>query len=212
VYPGTSPRDAQDREDAECAIGFEAARLAAGKNPSSGSIRLPLLYLRQTEAQRKKVLSKVHVRLNKRLAAARMTWPFLRQVVLKHQGLKTAPLTIAALAEKYRTDAAESRPGNVQGRALRPSYEVLHLAIGLELLLEMGLGRNSSSSSEEVVKALLSEADSSGGALGRMRYEFLLKPDLPVGLVELSEIAARLMAQAPKLREATKKLIRFTAS
>jgi hypothetical protein len=94
VYPGTSPRDAQDREDAECAIGFEAARLAAGKNPSSGSIRLPLLYLRQTEAQRKKVLSKVHVRLNKRLAAARMTWPFLRQVVLKHQGLKTAPLRV----------------------------------------------------------------------------------------------------------------------
>jgi hypothetical protein len=211
LYPGSDPRDAQGRQESECAVGFEAARLAASNTTRTQALVLPPLYLRLNEAVRGRILRKANDRLQHRLIAARMVWPFLRQVVLEHMGAEADPQTIAALAEKYRVEAGESDPINVQSRVLRPSYRVLHLAVGLERLLAIGVGRDPLPSVEEVRLALLSKADFPSGVAKLMSYEFLLNPAFTVGLLELSEVVASLVALAPRLRGAERQLIRFVA-
>ena len=193
------------------AVGFEAARLAASNTTRTQPLILPPQVLRSDEAQRRRILRKANSLLQDRLVAARMMWPLLRQAVLEYLGNEADPLTIATLAEKYRVEAGESDPINLQSRVLRPSYPTLHLAIGLERLLAIGVGRHPLPSGKEVLLALLSKAEFPGGVAKLMSYEFLLNPTFTLGLLELSEVVASLVALAPRLRGAQRQLIRFVA-
>jgi hypothetical protein len=101
IYP--APEDERDRRDVRRAIGFEAVRSWACKNPDAPPIPMPPEYLIQTEQERHRILRKASTRLGSRLAAVRIAWPLLIAVAVKQPNKKAKRLTIAARAESARS-------------------------------------------------------------------------------------------------------------
>jgi hypothetical protein len=163
LYPGIGPEHEPNRVNAERAIGLEALRRR--ENQRKGplpDIKVPSHYFRQSDAERKRFLAKIHTEFSKRLSAAQIALPLILQIFAKDplsleerlkaagipqpllgqltaeqrlilvKGGKPVQLTIEKLAEKHFKDTESS---NGQARTLRPSYPVLHMAVVLELTL-----------------------------------------------------------------------------
>lgn len=196
VHFKTNPQEEQERLRIERAIGFEALRRGGKlKGLGKSQIPAPLHYISQPEAERNRALRKVDTELKRRRTAARIAKPFLLQVAVETQlnleaEGQTVPLTIKALSELYQRDAGESEATNVQSRAWRPSFPVLHMAIALEMLVSM--------SREE------------GYALSV--FEHTLAPGFAKRMLAVGQGAAKLIVLAPELQGAASQLIRFRAA
>jgi hypothetical protein len=191
IYPGIGPQAEQDRLNAERAIGFEAFK--RGGNLPASDVLIPRHYVSLSDAERQRILRKANTQLGKRLAAARIAMPFLWQLAFNQElilaeGGQAVPLTIKNLSEKYHADAGEADTTNVQGRAFRPSFPVLHMAIALELLL---------SYCRRILGCRLSI------------YDLPLRSRFMEGMMLGGKEVEKLIALAPELQGAARQLIRF---
>ena len=147
VHPQAGPQEEQTRLKVERAIGYEALRRGGKlKHWRASQIAVPAHYISQPGVERARALREVDTELKRRLVAAQIARAFLKQLTgetpfyLETEGRKV-PLTIKALSELYQRDAGESEATNVQSRAWRPSFPVLHIAIALEMLVSLARER-----------------------------------------------------------------------
>jgi hypothetical protein len=195
VHPKTGPQEEQERLKIERAIGFEALKRSGKLKHWRGlQIAVPPHYISQPELERARALRKVDTELKRRRVAARIAMPLLvqfaveRPLNLEAEG-RTVSLKIKALSELYQRDAGESEATNVQTRAWRPSFPVLHMAIALEILVSLARER--------------------GYPLSV--FEHTLFPGFAKCMLAVAQEAATLIVQIPELQGAATQLVSFRA-
>jgi len=208
------PRDEASRRKAECALGYEAVRLAAHRNSQGPEIPVPRAYLAfSDDPKRNKILDEVFKRLSERATAGHFTRLLIRNLLLQ-QGGAIASSTIAAALNEYFDNKAATKADvkNFQTRILRPSYPVLHLAIVLEGSLALLYQRQAGY--VPVLEDVSLQLISSKGRVGGLNplatvYDFLLDQESVAALLMGAQAAAGLIAQTPALAGAARRLIRF---
>ena len=133
AYPGESTRDDERRRGAYTSLCACVLR-AQAETDSNWATRpqsIKPVYMSQTERAQNQGLGTLPRRLRDRMIAARMAYPFLRDVETGEvpelpPGVKR--LSINAMSQLVLEDAGYSDPENVETRIWRPSRPVIHLA------------------------------------------------------------------------------------
>jgi len=133
AYPGESTRDDERRRGAYTSLCACVLR-AQAETDSNWATRpqsIKPVYMSQTERAQNQGLGTLRRRLRDRMIAARMAYPFLRDVETGEvpelpPGVKR--LSINAMSQLVLEDAGYSDPENVETRIWRPSRPVIHLA------------------------------------------------------------------------------------
>jgi hypothetical protein len=180
AYPGESKDDDEQRSRVHACLCACTLRARSETDPdwaTSPQLVKPI-YTLQSERDCVRCLRQLKRRLRDRMVAARMAYPFLREVDTG-EAPELPPsvkrLSINAMSELVLEDAGYNEPENVETRIWRPSRPVIHLASAVHGYLHLhaeieALGLAPLLTRRDVIEYVIRSAEHCESLVARSRH------------------------------------------